>query len=210
MENLIDCYFDFEFTGLRKNTTAITLAANIENEIFYGIFTDFDQTQIDEWLKENVLANIYAHARKQSLEWYELYKQKNEDASPCMYNTSSATGIKDYIAECFKTWLAKQQNWISHRYNAPIQFRFVGDFVAFDWVLLCDMFGTAFNIPPQIYYIPKDLVSVLEQNDIDSDADRQKMLEYLGVQGFVKHNAISDAIGTKIICENIEKLRGWK
>lgn len=45
-------FFDFEFTGLRQNTTPISLGVYAENgHTFYAEFTDYDKDQIDDWLR---------------------------------------------------------------------------------------------------------------------------------------------------------------
>lgn len=52
-------FLDFEFTGLQQNTTPISLALVAEDgREFYAEFTDFDEKQINDWLKSNILANI--------------------------------------------------------------------------------------------------------------------------------------------------------
>lgn len=49
-------FFDTEFTGLHKDTTIISLGIVAENgRKFYAEFTDYDEIQCDDWIKENVL-----------------------------------------------------------------------------------------------------------------------------------------------------------
>lgn len=49
-------YFDMEFTGLHQNTTPISFGAVAETgETFYCEFVDYDETQVDSWLRDNVL-----------------------------------------------------------------------------------------------------------------------------------------------------------
>ncbi|WP_376716592.1 hypothetical protein [Vagococcus carniphilus] len=53
-------FFDTEFTGLHKDTTLISIGLIAENgNKFYAEFTDYDKTQIDDWLQENVINNLY-------------------------------------------------------------------------------------------------------------------------------------------------------
>lgn len=52
-------FFDCEFTGLHQDTTLISLGAISENgDALYIEFGDYDKTQIDDWLRENVIANL--------------------------------------------------------------------------------------------------------------------------------------------------------
>ena len=52
-------FFDTEFTGLHQNTTLISIGLVSEcGKTFYAEFTDYDQKQVDEWIKNNVIANL--------------------------------------------------------------------------------------------------------------------------------------------------------
>lgn len=76
------------------------------------------------------------------------------------------------------------------------------DCLAYDWVLFNDIFGGAFNIPKNVYYIPFDLCTLFKVKRIDPDINRE---DYAGYKkGFVdsqgeavetdnKHNALHDA-----------------
>ena len=52
-------FFDAEFTGLRKDTTLISLGIVADNgKKFYAEFTDFNWEYVDEWIQKNVLDNF--------------------------------------------------------------------------------------------------------------------------------------------------------
>ena len=52
-------FLDTEFTGLHKQTTLISIGLISEcGKTFYAELTDYDRTQIDEWLLENVIDNL--------------------------------------------------------------------------------------------------------------------------------------------------------
>jgi hypothetical protein len=52
-------FFDTEFTGLHKNTTLISIGLISEDgKTFYAEFTDYDKSQVDSWLQENVINNL--------------------------------------------------------------------------------------------------------------------------------------------------------
>lgn len=54
-------FFDTEFTGLHQNTTLISIGLVDENgRTFYAELTDFDITQCDDWITNNVLNNLIA------------------------------------------------------------------------------------------------------------------------------------------------------
>ena len=53
-------FFDTEFTGLHQNTTLISIGMVAEDgqASFYAEFTDYDQSQIDDWLQSNVVDKL--------------------------------------------------------------------------------------------------------------------------------------------------------
>jgi hypothetical protein len=53
-------FFDTEFTGLHKNTTLISIGLVAETgESFYAEFTDYDKSQVNDWIKENVISKTH-------------------------------------------------------------------------------------------------------------------------------------------------------
>ena len=52
-------FFDFEFTGLTIKTTPISLGMITEDgHKFYAEFNDYDKSQCDEWINENVISKL--------------------------------------------------------------------------------------------------------------------------------------------------------
>ena len=48
-------FFDTEFTGLHQKTTLISIGiVSDDSKTFYAEFTDYDKTQCDDWINENV------------------------------------------------------------------------------------------------------------------------------------------------------------
>jgi hypothetical protein len=49
-------FFDTEFTGLRKDTTLISIGiVSDTGDRFYAELTDYDEGMCDEWIEKNVL-----------------------------------------------------------------------------------------------------------------------------------------------------------
>lgn len=73
-------FFDTEFTGLHKNTTlmSIGMVANDGRE-FYAELHDYDKTQVDDWLKQNVLSKF---ENKQTVDTETLAKQIEKFLEP--------------------------------------------------------------------------------------------------------------------------------
>ena len=118
-------FFDTEFTGLHKDTTLISIGLVDENgRTFYAEFSDFNNSQCDEWIYENVIKHL-------RLGTYEHYGIHN--------NNTEAFGNKNFIKEKLADWLSKYD-----------EVELVSDCCHYDMVLFIDIFGGAFDIPSNI------------------------------------------------------------
>lgn len=166
-------FFDTEFTGLHKDTTLISIGCvDDHNREFYAEFTDYDKSQCDEWINKNVISNL--KGMKESKAWTEVLGNKKE-VKKALYN-----------------WL-----W---RFN-HFTIEFWSDCLAYDWVLLQDLWGGSFGMPKNFYYIPFDICTLMRAKGIDPDINREM---FVGMESSAqKHNALWDA---KIIQSCYEKL----
>ena len=154
-------FFDTEFTGLHQGTTLISIGMIAEDgRELYCELNDYDKTQIDDWLKDNVIANLH-------------------NTNPI--NTEQLRKAVEGFIEPYD----KVEIW--------------SDCLSYDWVLFCQIFGHAFNIPKNVYYIPFDICPLLLEKVGDADINRE---EYAGNMievndshnwGVKKHNALWDA-----------------
>jgi len=157
-------FFDTEFTGLHQGTTLMSIGLIDEDgETFYAELSDYDGTQVDEWLEKNVVANFWGGEHLMNM-----------------------AELKNRLTE----WLSdyeKVEMW--------------SDCYAYDWVLFNQIWGHAFNIPKNVYYIPFDLSTLLEVKGFDPDINRE---EFAGFdEDSSKHNALHDAIVIKKCYEKI-------
>lgn len=162
-------FLDTEFTGLHQNTTLISLSIVSEcGKTFYAEFTDYDQSQIDDWLRDNVLANLLNTTNANSINIWQDYQS--------FYGVGDTPSIRCQLRE-WLTQFDKVEIW--------------SDCLAYDWVLFNNIFGCAFDIPKNVYYIPFDICTLFKIKGIDPDISRK---EFIGnsVDG-VKHNALYDA-----------------
>lgn len=163
-------FFDTEFTGLHQNTTLISIGLISEcNKTFYAEFTDYDQNQLDEWMQYNVIANL-------TLKYYT-----DKDYKPSDKNVKTK-GTKGHIKKALKEWLSQFDNveiW--------------SDCLSYDWVLFNQIFGHAFNIPKNVYYIPFDICTLFYTKGIDADISREVFAEMENEPDSQKHNALWDA-----------------
>ena len=172
-------FFDTEFTGLHKNTTLISLGIISEDgRTFYAEFTDYDKTQINDWIQENVINNLLLSSFKEGY------------LSP--YNNKQM-----FVKSDSKTILKELKKWIEQFDEVEMW----SDCLAYDWVLFNDIFGHAFNIPQNVYYIPFDICTLFKIKGIDPDISREEFINN-SVKG-EKHNSLYDA---KVIKECFNKL----
>lgn len=167
-------FFDTEFTGLHHNTTLISIGLVSENnKTFYAELTDYDKTQLDDWLNKNVIDNLMFNSMP--------------DTGIVLNNSMSEYRIKDN-SNSVKEHLTK---WLTH-FNEQIEMW--SDCLSYDWVLFNKLYGHAFNIPKFVYYIPYDICTMFKLNGIDPDINREEFAHWCDVSGNIsKHNALHDA-----------------
>jgi hypothetical protein len=180
----VKIFMDTEFTGLHKDTTLISIGLVAENgRTFYAELTDYDKSQVDDWLQVNVIDNLYLHKKLYSMK--ELLRASVEDDHVELREN------KEYTAQTLELWF--------ETFNEPIQLW--SDCLSYDWVLFNDLFGHAFNIPKNVYYIPFDICTLFEIRRVDPDINREEFID-VEIEG-KKHNALYDA---KVIKACYEKL----
>jgi len=187
-------FFDTEFTGLHQNTTLISIGMISEDgRKFYAEFNDYDKTQVDSWLQENVIDNLLFKAPpKDQQEYYMASRTEDNIIGNDLYEyyNLDMRGSTEEIKVELEKWLSQFDSvemW--------------SDCLAYDWVLFCQIFGHAFNIPKNVYYIPFDICTMMKLKGIDPDISREEFVEN-SVSG-VRHNSLYDA---KVIKACYEKL----
>lgn len=164
-------FFDTEFTGLHKNTTLVSIGLITERgETFYAELNDYDKGQCDEWIQTNVIDNLNIPD--------EHGKQK----------VKTFKGDTKYVTDKLKSWINNL---------GPVEMW--SDCLAYDWVLFNHLFGHAFNIPKNVYYIPFDICTLFKIKGIDPDINRE---EFAGIDG-KKHNSLHDAKVIKACYEKV-------
>ena len=132
-------YFDTEFTGLRKDTTLISIGlVTADNKKFYAEFTDYDESQVDDWIRDNVISNLI----------HPDYHPKCTEG-----DLWTITGTKSDVSHFLKLWLESIV-----KPNQILQF--VSDVSHYDFVLLIDLItngGTAFDMPEYISPVCHDI-----------------------------------------------------
>ena len=180
-------FFDTEFTGLRKDTTLISIGLVAETgQKFYAEFTDYNEKMCDDWIRHNVLGNLFLHKAIETPDDKTLYVIDTKDGIAC-----------------------ELTNWLQQFYCIE----FVSDVCHYDMVLLIDLLsygGTAFDLPVKIPAVCHDLnqdiarhFGIPDEKAFDmSREDLIKDLCSVKIPGR-KHNALYDAEVIKAIYDEI-------
>ena len=184
-------FFDTEFTGLHKGTTLVSIGIVAENgKRFYAEFSDYDESQCDNWIKENVLKHTILAGND------ALAAKLGEDG-----NTTVILGSKVDIRYELGEWL-KQSDSV----------QFVSDVSHYDFVLLINIFGTAFDLPGNVsaacHDINQDIARYYGISEKEAfDKNREDIVSELCGQQIEgeKHNSLYDAEVIKVIYSEICK-----
>ena len=170
-------FFDTEFTGLHQETTPISIGLIAENgKTFYGQFTDYDKSQVDDWIQKCVINQLPATPQ-------ELYAMAD----------TVAYGCRAQVATMLKNWLSQFD-----------EVEMWSDCLSYDWVLFNQLYGHAFNIPKNVYYIPFDICTLFKAKGVDPDINREA---FAGIEG-TKHTALHDAEVIKVCYEKLINMKG--
>ena len=84
------------------------------------------------------------------------------------------------------------------------EFEIWSDCLSYDWVLFNNIFGSAFDIPSSVYYIPFDICTMFKLKGIDPDISREAFID--NSVGGTKHNALYDAEVIKACYKKLKEL----
>lgn len=184
-------FFDTEFTGIHKNTTLISIGMVSEDgRTFYAELNDYDKSQVDDWIKENVIDNLIMSEPDEGEQEYYSRSRIHKNIPLTEQWSIQMRGNKQEVSNELHLWLKqfdKVEIW--------------SGCLAYDWVLFNDLFGHAFNIPENVYYIPFDICTLFKIKGVDPDVNREEFADgYISTEGktikpeiIIKHNALWDA-----------------
>lgn len=166
-------FLDAEFTGLHRGATLISLALVADSgEEFYAEFTDYDASQLTDWVRVNVLPHLFlTDANKRLTDWKRLHVK----------------GSKHDVVASLRRWLAQ----FGEKDN---RLQVWADCPSWDWMLFCDLFGGAFGIPPSIHYMPMDMATVFYLKTGNPDVNRRQFVaNRIDTLKLTQHHALYDA-----------------
>lgn len=185
----MNLFFDCEFTGLHKDTTLVSIGIVSENgKKFYAEFSDYDESQCNDWIKENALKHTILAGND------TLAARLGEDS-----NTTVVLGSKVDIRYELGEWLKRFD-----------EVQLVSDVCHYDMVFLIDIFGTAFGLPGNVsaacHDINQDIANHYGISDREAfDKSREEIVSELCGEFITgdKHNALYDAEVIKAIYEAV-------
>lgn len=208
-------FFDTEFTGLRKDTTLISIGIVSEDgRKFYAELTDYNENQCNKWINENVVKNLHLPHIPWHSKCTENIKKLEEDGYVISQNPhiprEGALLEYDYFKSDNKNMTALgDSTWIGIALNEWLKqfdtIQFVSDVCHYDFVLLIDLItngGTALDLPLNIsaacHDINQDIAQHFGVTDAEAfDMSREQIMNDLCGQDYIvkgnKHDAMYDA-----------------
>lgn len=174
MDNETLLFIDTEFTSLNQQGSLISLGMLAsDGSSFYAEFSDYEAQDLNDWIKQNVLVHL------QFTEQPDGFKEIKDQMH------WKLKGNKDFIQTELRQYLTRFEKvvcWL--------------DYVAYDWVFFCELFGGSMNLPPELYYIPFDLPTLFRIKGVDPDETRKDFLahEIAALESPPQaHHALADA-----------------
>jgi len=181
---MLKVYFDTEFTGLQMPTTLVSIGCVSENDYeFYAEFYDYDKSQIDKWIYDNVICNLKYN------EFETCLKQMPPGLVTEEYSIEMKNNKQGVMLE-FGRWLGRL---------AP-EVELISDgFIPHDNKLVLDLFEG--NLPAGISLSNRSLNDEV-LSFVNSNVEYNRIMNEWQSR---EHNALSDARGIKNIYEKINR-----
>lgn len=119
-------YFDCEFTGLRKDTSLISIGLIADdNRQFYAEFTDYNKDLIDNWIQKNVIERLKYNSDFPFVAVTKLEPNKDINCVEMLGNTLEIS--------------IELSKWLDEFISEGKRIEFVSDVAHYDMVLLIDL-----------------------------------------------------------------------
>ena len=168
-------FFDAEFTGLHQDTTLISI----------GLVSECGKT---------FYAELTDYDKGQVDDWIQENVINNLSIDPSgieLYVVGDSFDVRNELSEWLSQFCDGTEMW--------------SDCLSYDWVLFCQLFGHAFKIPGNVYYIPFDICTLFKDRGIDPDINREEFADFK--TNSRKHNALHDARVIKACYDRLMSLK---
>ena len=110
-------FFDTEFTGLHRDTTLISIGLIADTgETFYAELNDYDEVQVDDWVKENVIHKLLYAPPLKGKEEYLVWNKDNK-----VFMRGNKEEVRRYLSDWLQSILGGPMSWIHYKpYAKPI------------------------------------------------------------------------------------------
>lgn len=198
-ERKLKLFYDAEFTGLQKDTTPISIGIVSESgACFYAEFTDYDQSQVTDWIDENVIQKLKLVDKENG--YREITSMSGESVDKISQPVNIIVkGDRKLVTSELMGWLSNESACAG-----GVQLQFFADCYAYDWVIMNDLIGlngSALEIPGYVNYIPIDLSTALYMRGVDPDISREEFVGDYGLES-IKNSPLLKAWGSDNIKHN--------
>lgn len=221
-------FFDTEFTELGPKAQLISLGIISEKgDRFYAEFTDYDDENLNKFVKENVVANLWSLPNdKRDFSHYDIDNK-------LMYCKGDSITIRCRLLSWLEEICDHKFEYEVHNgliivcseLNVEEHVQFVGDCCHYDFVLLLNQLfdgalGLPANITPTCYDICHDILNYYQDDTCGNyysldpftmhdafNASREKLCKKVSgkLPSGKKHNALYDAEVAKLIYEGFRR-----
>jgi len=221
----MNIFYDFEFHEYdvkhrlsKKTTKTIDLISigmvNEKGETFYAISNEFDLKAAwqNKWLRENVLAKIHQELLNKggtylkTYHWYLAEFTLKGMRNLLRWYGSSLAQIRNCMCAFIYGYEADESGMgpleIAMKYELTDKTQnpvFYGYFSAYDWVVMCQLFGGMLNTPKGFPMYCYDIKQIMDQHGLTKQWKDENCPDPAN-----EHNALADAIWNKKLFETIQ------
>lgn len=192
---MIKVFFDCESSGLHKDNSLISLGmVSDEGHTFYAELNDYDEPDLD-WFSSNfVIPNLKFGPPLSGQQEHFVWLRRGSVVEV----RGNVNEVAMYVADWFQDIQGGPVSWIN--YGDEIQkpelvegktIELWSDFLSYNFVLFCELFGGVFHLPECVNHIPFDLATVFKLAGIAPDENRDKFAGW--ELGSEENNALWDA-----------------
>lgn len=175
-------FFDTEFIENGKTIELISLAAVREDgKEFYEVNSEMPYRRIkkNHWLMSNVMPSVMKHLQDR----HNNYAKRNN----CSFNIPAYFLRRNYgmrkseIAAKFLKFCGENPEFYAY-------------FAAYDWVLLCQLYGTMIDLPKSWPMYCRDLKQIADEKVFDSSNWNQDKSNHDALQDSLWNKALFDVL----------------
>lgn len=152
---------------------------------YYAQSCEFNHRSASPWVRENVLLNLQMCPWAEPAKWGISGLYRADRAYHKKYGGQCVDQQRGRIHNCPWRTRAQMRHNIATFFDSNEKFEIWGWCAGYDWVVLCQVFGTMMDLPAGCPHYIRDIQYLLDEQGID-DSD-------LPAQEGIAHNALGDA-----------------